>query len=535
MRIHLKTTTLGVLLALGLAGPVLPGAQAIAAEATQRAAQGIDWQEPTRAAFEQARRENKLILLDVAAVWCHWCHVMDATTYADPAVQAEIRRHYVPIKVDHDARPDIAERYRDYGWPATAILSPDGRDLVKKAGYIEPGAMTTLLAKAYRIAQQLPPLQAPETVGQRSLDALPADLRSLLVQRHLDAYDPRLGGLRLGQKFLDLDSVELDLLLAEAGDEAAARRARKTLDAALALIDPAFGGAYQYSTHGDWEHPHYEKIMSVQMNYLLAYSQAYRRFGDARYLRAAEQVAAFLRDFLRAEDGAFYNSQDADLVQGVKGHDYFVLDRQARLTQGLPRIDKHHYASSNGMAIEGLLALYQASGKQAYLREARAALDWVLRNRALPDGGFAHDAQDVAGPYLADSLYMGRALLKMHQVTGEQVWLERALRTARFVAARFGAPDGGLYAAVRGDSPFEPVRQIDQNIQAGRLFMDLYRHQPQPVLLEAARRVMGFLGHRSVATQRLTDAGSLILDAALRHPESNPQQLGEVLRQQTQE
>ena len=29
---------------------------------------------------EQARREHRFVILDLEAVWCHWCHVMDATT-----------------------------------------------------------------------------------------------------------------------------------------------------------------------------------------------------------------------------------------------------------------------------------------------------------------------------------------------------------------------------------------------------------------------------------------------------------------------
>jgi uncharacterized protein len=75
----------------------------------------IPWQDWSVATFAQARAANKLILLDLVAVWCHWCHVMEATTYRDPAVVAAIAAHYVAVQADHDARPDLAERYRNWG------------------------------------------------------------------------------------------------------------------------------------------------------------------------------------------------------------------------------------------------------------------------------------------------------------------------------------------------------------------------------------------------------------------------------------
>ena len=58
------------------------------------------------AAFEQAKREKKFILLDLEAVWCHWCHVMDETTYKTPEVIALIQSKYIPVRVDQDSRPD---------------------------------------------------------------------------------------------------------------------------------------------------------------------------------------------------------------------------------------------------------------------------------------------------------------------------------------------------------------------------------------------------------------------------------------------
>src|SRR5262249_14090709 len=82
-------------------------------------------------AFDEARRENRFVLLDLGAVWCHWCHVMEETTYRDPKVVDLIRRRFVPVRVDQDARPDLSNRYEDYGWPATLVFAAAGPQLVK--------------------------------------------------------------------------------------------------------------------------------------------------------------------------------------------------------------------------------------------------------------------------------------------------------------------------------------------------------------------------------------------------------------------
>ena len=82
---------------------------------------------------------DKFVLLDLEAVWCHWCHVMDETTYRDPAVMALLDSNYIAVKVDQDSRPDLANRYENYGWPATVVFGPDGGEIVKRRWLYQPG------------------------------------------------------------------------------------------------------------------------------------------------------------------------------------------------------------------------------------------------------------------------------------------------------------------------------------------------------------------------------------------------------------
>src|SRR5437762_696096 len=96
----------------------------------------ITWHPWSDDVFDRAKRENKFVLMDLQAVWCHWCHVMDETTYRDPNVIRLINDKYSAVKVDQDSRPDIADRYEDYGWPATVVFSSTGGEIVKRRGYI---------------------------------------------------------------------------------------------------------------------------------------------------------------------------------------------------------------------------------------------------------------------------------------------------------------------------------------------------------------------------------------------------------------
>ncbi len=86
----------------------------------------IRWREWGEEAFAEAKQQDKPILLSLSAVWCHWCHVMDETSYSDPGVISYINEHYIPVRVDNDQRPDINARYNMGGWPTTAFLTPDG-------------------------------------------------------------------------------------------------------------------------------------------------------------------------------------------------------------------------------------------------------------------------------------------------------------------------------------------------------------------------------------------------------------------------
>jgi hypothetical protein len=471
---------------------------------------GIAWLRDEHAAFEQAKQRKRLVILYLEAVWCHWCHVMDQRTYADPRIQEVLNQHYVTLRIDQDLRPDLSRRYERYGWPATVVFAADGTEIVKRRGFVAPENMLRLLNAI--VADPSPEaFEKTDEAPAAAVSGLSEPVRTALERAHLELFDPKLGGIRHGQKYLERDSVEYDLTRAAEGDAAARARAIKSLDAAIALLDPVWGGFYQYSTHGDWQHPHFEKLGALQAEYLRAYALAYAILGESRYLDTARAVRRYADTFLLDASGAFYVSQDADLRPGEHSAEYFALDDRARRALGVPRVDRHRYARETAALAEAYTVLFEVSGDTSALATARRAMQWVEEHRARAQGGYSHDEADRAGPYLGDNLAVGRAQLAMYRATGERAWLSRAERTAEFVAANFRGA-AGYVSAVRGTSPIPPVAQIDENIALARWVNLLHHYTGQATLKPVAEHAFGFLAQREVALSRLTEAGVLLLD-----------------------
>ena len=476
----------------------------------------IAWQPYSPAVFERARAEHKFVLLDLQAVWCHWCHVMDDITYSDPQVIALIGDKYIAVKVDQDSRPDISARYEDYGWPATIVFNADGGEIVKRQGYIPPKPMARLLQAIIDDPTPGPSVQPRKAIEYSDASSLSPQLKDELERKLNENYDPKLGGWGTVHKYLDWEAIEWSIWQAQTGDHAAEHRARQTLDAALKLIDPVWGGLYQYSVDGDWDHPHFEKIMQFQAEGIRTYSLAYARWHDPAYLKAAQEIRRYLADFLTSPEGAFYTSQDADLIDGQESDGYFAQVDVMRRKRGIPRVDTHVYSRENGWAIAALVALSNANSNPQDLNDAIRAADWIAAHRALPGGGFRHDESDASGPYLADTLAMGRAFLALYGATADRRWLDRAQAAAAFIIAHFSDPSAPGFLPVESDSQgaLRPVAELDQNLAACEFFNLLAYYTGSKQDRAAASNAMRFLATPQIADGQGPWVAGILLAAA---------------------
>ncbi len=479
----------------GAAGPALPSA-------------GVDWQDWSPAAFEAARTQHRLILVDVVAEWCHWCHVMDKTTYADPEVVKLLAQDYVAVRVDSDAHPDVAERYREWGWPATAILTPDAEPVLERRGYQEPAEFAKLLRRTAADFRAGRPIarteEAPAAAAPSDLDKV-----SAAVADQLDRlYDQDQAGWGRPQKYPFAAPVEEAFLRSWLRrDSLGANLALATLAKETRIVDPVWGGMYQYSTDGDWDHPHFEKIVPVQAGAMSNFALAARMSGDKAWLPWAKAIQRYVQGFLTADDGAFFTSQDADLgahgdaPEWLDGHRYFSLDDARRREHGIPRVDESIYADRNGMLVAALCDLYEASGDATALNAARKTANRILKTHSAPTGGFTHAgvALGAVDPplFLPDQVEMGFAFLALAEAGAEPGRVAQAERVADALLDRFeDKVAGGFWARTLDEKAAgvfaERRKPFEENARAARFLLRLSAVTGETLWREAALRAVRF-------------------------------------------
>ena len=352
--------------------------------------QPVHWHPWGETAFSRAQAENKPILLDIGAVWCHWCHVMDRESYEDPEIARIINDHFIAVKVDRDERPDVDTRYQaavsaisqQGGWPLTAFLTPDGKPYFggtyfpRDDRYGRPGFGRVLLtmSQVWRerrdealesAASVMSAIEHNESFAARGGDL---DLNLALVDKIAASavmqFDSRNGGFGSQPKFPHPSILDLLLEVALNRGNAQAQQAfTVTLErmAQGGVYDQLAGGFHRYSVDERWVVPHFEKMIYDNTELLRNYVHGYQSFVRADFRRTAEEIIAWLDAVMtdRAR-GGFYASQDADINLDDDGDHFtwtldearFVLDANELATASLywdigELGDMHHNPAKN--------------------------------------------------------------------------------------------------------------------------------------------------------------------------------------------
>lgn len=502
------------LLVLVLAAAPCPGA----AGGEDAAPNRIPWRAWDEASFARARAEGRLVLAVVSTRWCHWCHVMQRETYADPRVEAVIADAFLPLKADGDARPDLAERFRNYRWPATAFFTPDGTPILALRGFRSADALLAILGDVRARAARggpFPGFDAPAppatAVGEPDRAALLA-LRERLVRQLDAAYDPQFQGWGRGQKYPLAEPIQWGLRSARLRptDAGPLRRSMDTLAAQEALLDPVWGGLFQYSVGPGWGEPHHEKLVEVNAGALSAYADALAFSGNERWRRDGATVSAWFERFVVTPEGPFRANQDAE-VGGREATAYYRLDDAGRRRVGVPRVDPHVYARENGLAIAAHAAWSLASGDAAALARARRAAVGVLATHRDASGLLRHDASDGSGLlFLSDQAEMGTALLALARADDDPRWAREAVALAEALAAAFAAPAGGFFDTA-GPAARDPRRLLEPNASAARFVLAAARLADRPAWLSQARRALLAVGDPGFVAAHGRHVGGLLL------------------------
>ena len=305
----------------------------------QHAYNPVDWMPWGEAAFEKARREDKPIFLSIGYSTCHWCHVMAHESFEDEDTAKILNRHFVPIKLDREERPDVDRIYMLFvqattgsgGWPMSVWLTPQlkpffgGTYFPPGTKYGRPGFGDLLqhLAQAWKsdrdqinqasltVAAQL------RTLGGSGKAALQPDreLFGMAYSQFRRSFDSRLGGFGNAPKFPR--PVVLNYLLryyfVEKNDDAL-EMVVKTLHAMAAggMHDHLGGGFHRYSVDEHWFVPHFEKMLYDQAQLAIAYLEAFQITGDVRFADVARDVFTYVLGDLTDANGGFYSAEDAD-------------------------------------------------------------------------------------------------------------------------------------------------------------------------------------------------------------------------------
>jgi hypothetical protein len=438
----------------------------------------LPWEAQT---FARAQAEDRPILLSISAVWCHWCHVMDETTYSDPGVIETINRRFVPVRVDNDKRPDINARYNMGGWPTTAFLTPDGRTLTG-ATYLPPAQMKGALAEIARFYDERKSEIAELPATSRSHDALretaaAGDLSDAPIARLLanleSNYDEEFGGFGDEPKFPQPEVLEF--LLSEwrlSGNQHYYAMVAQTMRAMSrgGMYDHVEGGFFRYSTTRDWSVPHFEKMAEDHAGLLrvLATLSIFAPTDDvhATLVSATNYVRNVLLD---PQTGFFGGSQDADEA-------YFALPLEERRRLIAPFVDRTSYTNWTCGLAGAFFHVARALDDDALLAQAVATLDNVAERLVDADGLLYHvlvpgGEPEVRGLLTDHAAYL-RALLDAHEVSGEQRFLERARALAQTTIESFEAPDGGFCDRLAGSESFGNLAFPDRPIVENGLLAD---------------------------------------------------------------
>ncbi len=335
--------------------------------------QPIDWNEWGEEAFAKARAEGKPVLLDIGAVWCHWCHVIDRESYENPEIAALINSLYIPVKVDRDERPDVDARYQSAvsaisgqgGWPLTAFLTPDGKPFFGGTYFPpddaggRPGFKRILLAiseafKARRTevdnsANALAEAVAKAEVFHGARGIFDARVVDAVIDSALKQFDETHGGFGHAPKFPHAGTVDLLFERYQSTrDSQLLHVAERTLEgmALGGVYDQVGGGFHRYSVDERWCVPHFEKMTYDNSELLRNFLHGYQVTGKPLFRETAEGIIAWVGEVLSdPARGGFYSSQDADQTLDDDG-DYFTWTQhevRAVLTPDEARVAEQYY------------------------------------------------------------------------------------------------------------------------------------------------------------------------------------------------
>ncbi len=461
----------------------------------------INWVEWGKEAFEKARKENKPILLDLTAVWCHWCHVMDSTSYSNEDCTKIINEDFVPIKVYIDRRPDIRERYNMGGFPSTVFLNPEGY-IIAGDTYIPPERFKLMLGavrdsynkRKNEIEQRIRDLNKKMKKEKETSEAIiNEDIIKEILLSVEDNFDNFYGGFGLQPKFPSPEVLDLLFILYQK------TKNKKYLDMALKTLDGMYEGIYdkidfgffRYSVTQDWKMPHYEKMLDTNAGLLRNYSVAYNITKNEKYKKIAEETLKYINKFLSDQkDGGFYGSQDAD-------EEFYHLKLEERKNKAKPYVDKTIYVDWNAMMVSSCIKTGAILNDSNLINFATKTVDFILKNCYNKNNGLFHffDGKPNINGLLSDNIYFLNCLIDACFVTKDDKYLGKMKEITEFILKNFyDVKNGGFFDRILKEGDLGTLKHRDkqflENSFSAIVFLRLYFLTKEEKYKQAAEKTL---------------------------------------------
>jgi uncharacterized protein len=460
------------------------------------AEQPVAWQQWGPDAFRLARTLDRPIWLDIGAIWCHWCHVMDRESYGNPQIAELINANFVPVKVDRDERPDIDTRYQlahqvingtGGGWPLTMFLMPAGEPFAggtyfpPETGDGMPGIrqLVQTIAGAYRqqhdrvlsIGRQVRKTLAKFRSNTGATGTLTPELPLGIAYSFAAEFDSLHGGFgrQPGPKFPE--DIGIRLAVAEGflmRDPALRGVGLRTLDAYArsGIRDYVHGGFFRYSTNRDLTVPHFEKMDYVQSGLLRAYLDAYRLTGDSQYAAVARDIMGYVTSTLSdRRRGGFYAHQDADTSLNDDGAYYTWSLAQLRAAVPAPEAaalrlyyDIGERGEVESHPAQNVLRIARSAGEVA--KELGTSPAQVRRQIRDGTARLLAARTRYQAPLVEETKFTDRngmmvtAYLDAYESLGDTATRDFALRTLDFLLDHAVGRDGSVTHATAGERSY---------------------------------------------------------------------------------
>lgn len=435
----------------------------------QHAHNPVNWKPWGEEALQQAKKENKLIIVSIGYAACHWCHVMEHESFEDSKVAEIMNANYVNIKVDREERPDIDQVYMSAvqlmtgsgGWPLNMVILPDGRP-VWGGTYFPKGNWVDALKQIANLYEKQPDklIEYAEKLEQgiKAADLIEVNTNAINFDKEFivssikewsSHFDHQKGGTKRVPKFMMPNNYHFLLRYAyQTKDEALLKFVKNT------LIKISYGGVYdhvgggfsRYSTDGKWHVPHFEKMLYDNAQLVSLYSDAFLVTNDPWFKDVVYETLDFVSRELTNKEGAFYSSLDADskTLDGELEEGAFYVWTKEELKKIVPDNDYTLFAdyyniNSYGFWEKENYVLIRKDTHQKFCSENNIDSEVLIKKISQWRQVLLHEREKRSRPRLDDktltswNALMLKGYLDAYRVFGEKKFLDAAIKNAKFI------------------------------------------------------------------------------------------------------